>query len=79
MRYYFNVWFDGQYVTDHEGSELSSDEQAQAEGFASALELERDFPHSNDNSASSILEVLDQNGRRIVAVPVCRKFCSSLP
>jgi len=78
MRYFFNVWFKGQYVTDHEGTEFGSDDQAQAEAFASALELEREFPHTQDNSAMNVLEVVDENGKRIMALPICRRFCGSI-
>ena len=47
-------------------------------GFTTALELKREYPHSNDNSVSNILEVVYQNGSCILAPPICFQFCSSL-
>jgi len=70
MRYFFNLFMDGELVLDEEGTNLSSDQAAQEEALACKTELDREF--QADSRTSAILEVLDESGRRIMALPVFR-------
>lgn len=72
MRYFFDVFMDGNRFPDPEGTELPTDETAQAEAFQCATELEREFPRKGLAARGSIVEVTDESGRRIIALPIHR-------
>lgn len=68
MRYYFNVVTASEEISDPEGTELPSDEAAQAEARIIASQLVSEFP--GGPIASSALEIVTQEGRRILAMPL---------
>lgn len=68
MRYYFNVVTASDEICDPEGTELPSDEAAQAEARIIASQLLNEFP--GGPIPSSVLEIITQEGRRILAMPI---------
>ena len=68
MIFYFNI-IEGRFeIPDPEGSDLPNEAAAQSEAREIALELSREFPGRFGNG--SVLEVLTEGGRRIVAFPI---------
>ena len=68
MRYFFNVILSSGPVNDPEGTVISSEEAAQAEAKIVASELLWNFPE--ELTSRAVLEVVAENGRRIMAVPL---------
>lgn len=70
MLYFFNLIAESEEITDPEGAELATDEAAQSEAWAIAAELLSEFP--DRFQVASVLEVVTQEGWRILALPVKR-------
>ncbi len=70
MRYFFDIFLNGEHIPDPEGTELPSEEAAQKEAIASAKELSMEFPQRKSSTGANIIEVADGSGRRIIALPI---------
>lgn len=68
MRYYFHIIEGSSEIADPEGTDLPDEEAAQAEALAIAAELLQEFP--GRFRQNSVLEVLCEDGRRIMALPI---------
>jgi len=68
VRYFFNIIEKSFEITDPEGTDLPSEEAAQAEALAIAAELLREFP--DRFGQTSVLEVFSEDRRRIIAFPI---------
>lgn len=68
MQYFFNIITDVQEIRDPEGSTLASEELAQDEAVAIVRELRTEFP--GRFGQGSVLEVVDDRGRRVIALPI---------
>ena len=68
LLYYFNIIEGRAEIPDPEGTDLPNEEAAQSEAREIALELSREFPGRFGHG--SVLEVLTEGGRRIVAFPI---------
>ena len=68
MLYFFNIIEGRCEIPDPEGTDLPSEQAAQSEAQEIALELSREFPDRFHHG--SVLEVLTECGRRIIAFPI---------
>jgi hypothetical protein len=68
VRYFFHIIEGLSEIVDPEGTDLPSEEAAQAEAFAIAADLLREFPGRFGHTA--VLEVLSEDKRRIIAFPI---------
>jgi hypothetical protein len=68
VRYFFNIIEGLSEIVDPEGTDLPSEEAAQAEAFAIAADLLREFPGRFGHSA--VLEVFSEDRRRVMALPI---------
>ena len=74
MRFYFNVIEGQTEISDQEGTDLPSEEAAQEEASAIIRELRSEFP--GRFVKSSVLEVMSECGRRIIALPILARTAS---
>jgi hypothetical protein len=72
MRYFFDVFIDGNLVPDNEGKELETLEAVQYEAIQCALELKREFPREGASAIGNVVEVSHEDGRRFFALPIHR-------
>jgi hypothetical protein len=72
MRYFFNVYLDGNFIPDSEGTEFPTVEAAQEETIKCAKELRQKFPREGVAAVGSIVETIDECGRRVFALPIFR-------
>lgn len=70
MRYFFDVFLDGDLVPDNEGQEFETLEAVQQEAIQCALELKREFPREGAAAIGNIVEVRCEDGRRVFALPI---------
>jgi uncharacterized protein DUF6894 len=75
MRYFFDLFIDGNRVPDSEGRELTTVEDVQREAIQLALELKREFPRDGAAAVGNIVEVTREDGRRVFALPIHRHQC----
>ena len=68
MRYYFHIIEGASEIADPEGTDLPDEHAAQAEAWAIAAELLQEFP--DRFRQNSVLEVLCEDGRRVMALPI---------
>ena len=68
MQYFFNIITETQEIPDPEGSALASEELAQNEAVSIVRELRAEFP--GRFGQGSVLEVVNDQGRRIMALPI---------
>jgi hypothetical protein len=68
VRYFFNIIVGTSEIIDPEGTELPNEQAAHAEALAIAAELLHEFPDRFGHS--SVLEVLSEDRRRIMALPL---------
>ena len=68
MRFFFNIVEGSVEIADPEGSDLPSQDAAQAEARAIAVELAQEFPGRFKNN--SVVEALTETGNRIFAVRI---------
>ena len=68
MRFFFNIVEGSVEISDPEGSDLPSQDAAQAEARAIAVELAQEFPGRFKNN--SVVEALTETGNRIFAVRI---------
>jgi len=66
--YFFNIIIGTSEITDPEGTDLPNEQAAQSEAIAIAAELLREFPDRFGHC--SVLEVLSEDRRRIMALPI---------
>ena len=76
MRYFFDVFIDGNLIPDNDGKELPTVEAVQQEAIQRALSLKQEFPREGAAAQGSIVEVSSDDGRRVFALPIHRhSFC----
>gem|GEM_PF-6352123 len=75
MRYFFDVFIDGNLIPDNEGREIETLEAVQREAGQCALELKREFPRDGAETIGNIVEVSREDGRRVFALPIDRHQC----
>lgn len=68
MQYFFHIITETQEIPDLEGSTLASEELAQDEALAIVRELRAEFPGRFGHG--SVLEVVNDQGRRVMALPI---------
>jgi len=68
MQYFFNIITETQEIPDPEGSALASEELAQNEAVSIVRELRAEFP--GRFGQGSVLEAVNDQGRRIMALPI---------
>ena len=75
MRYFFDLFIDGNLVPDNEGREFETVEAVQQEAIQLALELKQEFPRDGEAAMGNLIEVSREDGRRIFALPIHRHRC----
>ncbi|MFO1246717.1 MAG: hypothetical protein U1E93_00515 [Alphaproteobacteria bacterium] len=76
MRYFFNVILSSGSVNDPEGTILFTEEAAQAEAKIVASELLWNF--SEELTSGAVLEVVAEDGRRVMAMPLKSRQAAAL-
>jgi len=77
MRYFFHIYKRDQEILDFEGTDLCSDEAAHDEAWKVAAELKREFLEMARQW--SVLEVFNDLGARVIAVPIGRRASNPRP
>ena len=75
MRYFFNLFIDGNVISDSEGEEFETVEAVQEAAVQLALELKREFPHNDVKSVGEVMEVSREDGTRVFAFPIYEHQC----
>ena len=75
MRYFFDLFIDGNLVPDNEGREFETVEAVQQEAIQLALELKQEFPRDGKSAIGNLVEVSREDGRRVFALPIHRHQC----
>jgi hypothetical protein len=76
MRYFFDLFIDGNVIPDNEGKEFETVEAVQEAAVELALELKREFPRIDGKTVGSVMAVSREDGTRVFAFPIHEhSFC----
>lgn len=73
MRYYFHIALNGAVLKDQNGSDLPGLGVAQSDAIGMAEELERELAQPTGGTAGYYIEVMDEAGKCVFALPIYRE------
>jgi hypothetical protein len=77
MRYYFHIRINEGLIPDDEGTEILDADDAREKAVQSAHELAREFPLGGGGVNLQSIEVVDETGRALFALPIYRQANST--